>query len=384
MVLNELGFQRPSYDEILEEQIARAKTLFGETIDTSELTALGKYIRINVADIDTLYQTLEGVYYARFPNTASGTSLDRLCPFAGITRNVATFAKHTIKIVGEPHTTIEAGFEVATKDMDIIFHTVDDKKLNENGEASATVECNEAGTVGNVSVGSISEILNPSANVESVTHTSVVSLGKDRETDTDLRKRFNLALSGAGNNSNDAIRGAVMRVESVEDCKIVENTTSNTVGNCSPYSFECVVKYDNSTSNKQLIGEAILSKKPVGVSTSGTSSATVKDNAGKTHYIKFTPAETIYVDVYYVIQIDDEFEADGEQQIAERVTNYINSLKIGEKLYSYKLYSCISITGVVNVSGLDIRCNSSSLPSLEYNQIFRTTKSNMHCTFSRT
>ena len=55
MSLTEHGFERPSYNEILEAQINRAKTLFGETIDTGELTALGKYIRINVADIDNLY-----------------------------------------------------------------------------------------------------------------------------------------------------------------------------------------------------------------------------------------------------------------------------------------------------------------------------------------
>ena len=126
MALTELGFERPTYDEILENQINRAKTLFGDTIDTSELTALGKYIRINVADIDTLYQTLEGVYYARFPNTASGVSLDRLCPFAGITRNAATYARHKVTLTGTAGATIEAGFEVSNENQSAVFHLIDD------------------------------------------------------------------------------------------------------------------------------------------------------------------------------------------------------------------------------------------------------------------
>ena len=78
-MLTETGFYRPTYEELLEAQEMRAKELFGNDIDTSDLSVLGKYIRINVTDIDELYQTLEGVYNARFPNTSSGVSLERLC-----------------------------------------------------------------------------------------------------------------------------------------------------------------------------------------------------------------------------------------------------------------------------------------------------------------
>ena len=41
MGLTELGFERPTYDDLLEAQIARAKELFGEDIDTNETTPLG-------------------------------------------------------------------------------------------------------------------------------------------------------------------------------------------------------------------------------------------------------------------------------------------------------------------------------------------------------
>ena len=58
-VLSNIGFKRPTYAEILDAQIARAKTLFGDDIETSELTILGKYIRLNVYDIAKLYEELE-------------------------------------------------------------------------------------------------------------------------------------------------------------------------------------------------------------------------------------------------------------------------------------------------------------------------------------
>ena len=53
MVLTEKGYNRPTYSDILDEQIERAKVPFGEDID-DEKTPLGKYIRINAQDIAEL------------------------------------------------------------------------------------------------------------------------------------------------------------------------------------------------------------------------------------------------------------------------------------------------------------------------------------------
>lgn len=86
-MLTEQGYHRPTYDEILESKEQLARTLFGEDIETSEQTPLGKFIRIGAYDLSKAYEDIENVYYARFPNTASGISLDRLCVFVGISRN---------------------------------------------------------------------------------------------------------------------------------------------------------------------------------------------------------------------------------------------------------------------------------------------------------
>ena len=49
-MLNELGYTRRTYDDIIESKIQRAKELFGEDIETDETTPLGKLIRINAYD----------------------------------------------------------------------------------------------------------------------------------------------------------------------------------------------------------------------------------------------------------------------------------------------------------------------------------------------
>ena len=132
MPVTELGFVRRTFDEILADKITRAKELFGEDIDTSDLTPLGKYIRINAYDQALTEEEAEGIYYSIFPNTARGTSLDRLCPFAGVARNPATKARHIVKFYGTAEKTVPAGFLVAT-DSDISFATLEDIVFGESG-----------------------------------------------------------------------------------------------------------------------------------------------------------------------------------------------------------------------------------------------------------
>lgn len=98
MGLTEKGYQRRNYAEILEAKIQRAKELLGEDIDTSDQSVLGKYLRINAYDQAIAEEEIEKVYYARFPNTASGQSLDRLLIFAGISRNPALSAVYSVRV----------------------------------------------------------------------------------------------------------------------------------------------------------------------------------------------------------------------------------------------------------------------------------------------
>ncbi len=354
MALTELGFNRPTYDDILEQQEARAKTLFGETIDTSEQTALGKYIRINVADLDTLYQTLEGVYFARFPNTATGINLDRLCPFVGITRNSATYARHQITITGTVGATIEGGFEVSNENQSVVFHLIDDYVIGNDGTVTAYVDCNETGTIGNISPLSINTIVNPSADVDSIIGVSLVNIGEEKESDTALRHRFNEAVAGTGSGTPEAIKGAIMRINGVDGCTIVENTTDTTVDGIPPHSFKCFVLSDETSVTDQLIGEAIFSKKPLGITSSGAVSVDVQDESGNIHKIAFdrTAKKNVYIKI--MLTKNNYFEENGIDTIKNNLVNYFSELTNGDDVYLSALYSCINITGVVNVYSLEL------------------------------
>ena len=360
MAVDERGFLRPTYEELLENRIEQAKTLFGEDIDTSEYTALGKFIRLSVYDLETAWEQLEYVYYARFPNTASGTSLDRLLPFAGISRNPATAARHTVKFTGIKDFEIPVGFIVGT-DNNIQFYLENPVTIGEDGTATGTVACTQLGTAGNVPIGAISIIVNPSASVNSVQHLAVIELGENTETDNALRERFTKAILGSGSSTASSIYGAIMRISGVKDCTIIENDTEETDSAGRPsHCFETYVYAPGSLDNE--IAQTIFEKKPLGIQTYGTTTVTVvgdETTAKGGIAIKFTHVVETVIKVKATVKYDDDFPADGISQIKLAIMEYISGLGSGGDVILSALYGRIhSVPGVRETSSLQIAADS--------------------------
>ena len=351
MPLNELGFQRLTYDEILDIQIQRAKLLFGDDIDTSENSTFGKILRLFCLDASDNQEYGENVYLSAFPNTARGVSLDRLCPMVGISRNPATYAEHNITILGTAGATVDMGFLVAAGD--VVFHTVDYYTIGSNGKVSAIVECNDAGVIGNVSVGEINNIVNPTADVTGITHTSIEKLAIDVETDYSLRTRYGGALSGTGTNVIDSIRGAILRVSGVESVSIKENETDTTDSSgVAPHSFKCYVLAPHSASKE--IAKAIFSKKPVGIATSGTESETVYDISDNPHIVRFSWVTEVQVKAKCTIKTNSDYSDSSSQEIKDNLIERVSTYKVGQDVYASALSSEAYVNGVEGVIEMSV------------------------------
>lgn len=360
MVLTEKGFKRPTYSELLEGQEARARKLFGEDIDTSGESILGKYIRINVYDLDQCYELLEDVYYARFPNSARGQSLDRLCPFSGAVRDPATAAKIKVCFRGNAGAVIPAAFQVSGSGL--VFYADQDYTIGADGTAAACLNCSETGTAGNLPAGTELTVVNPDADIESVEFVEIAAYGQDKEKDTSLRVRFNKSVAGSGSATTDAIRGAIFRVPLVDGAVVIENEEEITVDGRPPHSFECYVLAPKS--QDQLIAKAIFSKKPLGIKSLGSVEVEVLDEGGKPHIVRFS--RTVRKDIRLKAEIltNQYFESDGTSQIKENLMEYINNLANGEPVYVSSLYGYIhGVHGVVNVQSLLISDNGTEYTS---------------------
>lgn len=355
MGLTVQGYHRPTYDEILATKIQKAKDLFGENIETDEKTPLGKFIRIGAYDLAKAYEDIENVYYARFPNSATGTSLDRLCVFAGITRNPATQAIHKIKVYGEAETVIGIG-ELVVSSGEITFYSANEYTIPTSGSVEVEVECTEAGEIGNVK--SITEIVNPTAEISHIEYIGISEAGEDEEPDVELRKRFSAAVEGAGSSNINAIRAALLRVPTVTSVGIIVNDTDATKDGRPARSFECYVY--GGVGYEQDIAEAIFDKCPIGIKTCSTSenpvTVTLNDDGGHEHTIYFSHTETVAVYVSMKIVTDAKFEGDeGIKQVKNAITTYIDSLGVGADVVLSTLYGHIhSVVGVVEVKELKL------------------------------
>jgi len=349
MVLTEKGFKRPTYDDLLAAQIARAKELFGEDIDTSGQSVLGKFIRINVSDLAECYELLEDIYYARFPGSARGQSLDRLCTFAGVIRDPATAARLKVRFYGNVGAVIPAAFAITGNDL--IYYIDVDYAVGPDGVAECYANCAEMGAAGNIPPGTPLTIVNPNPDLERVELVEIDVYGQERESDTSLRIRFGESVAGAGSASVDALRGALSRVALVDGVAIVENDTEETVDGRPPHSFECYVLAPES--QDQLIGEAIFSKKPLGIKSVGNVEVRVLDEGNKPHTVRFSRTIKKMVWIRAKVLTNQFFENDGVDQIKASLLEYINNLANGDCVYLSSLYGYIhDVHGVVNVQEL--------------------------------
>lgn len=355
--ITEKGFVRPSYDEILQTQIDRAKVLLGNDIDTSEESILGKFIRINVYDLNICYETLEDLYYSSFPNTARGQSLDRLGPFAAISRNQATQARIEVKIKGTAGTSVPAAFLLKSDKTQ--FYVVDSAVINSNGEVIVIANCVEDGEIGNLVTGSDLVIQNPRMDINSCEFIRIIQKGEEVESDKDFRIRFSNSLAGAGSSTSSAIKGAIYRVPLVDGVSIIDNSDGKN-SSIPPHSFACYVLAPESQYDE--IAKAIFDKKPLGIQCAGDIERTVYDAWGKSHIIKFFATTKTALSVSLKIKTNQYFGSSGLSQIKENIANFINNLANGEDVYYTSVFGYIhKVDGVVSVAELKIGKSGQSL-----------------------
>lgn len=356
-MITTLGLERPTYDDILQSQIQRCKELFGEDIDTSELSVLGKFIRIVVYDLAQAYEDIESTYYARFPNTSSGINLDRLCPYAGITRNPAIAATRKVEISGTANAIIKMGFLFSADETEteITYYTVEDVTLDSNGKGTVNVTCTELGTIGNVELGTITKITNPSVDVDRVKDVEVIAVGKAAESDYKLRKRWLQAIGGGGSGTAASIRSEIYRIQNVESVTVIENDSDHTdAQGRPPHSFEAYV-FAPLVGDTE-IAKAIFRKKPIGIKSYGNLSVAFLDDYDIERTVNFTRSTEVEIRVNIEIRVNNDFEGIiGKEKIAERISDYVMNLGNGEDVYRTKFYSFVhSVAGVVEVPSITI------------------------------
>lgn len=222
------------------------------------------------------------------------------------------------------------------------------------------VESEIAGSVIGLA-GTINIIETPVSGWLSVDNENDLAVGRDRETDAQLRLRRDLSLSTSAAATIPAIRKELGNVPGVTGVSVTENPNNfvDAAGR-PPHSVECVVAgaTDLDIANKlwQVHG--------AGIRTFGNTTVVIQDEEGNDQVVQFSRALPVYIWVRVTINDfynEEEFPENGEQLIIEKVVSFGNNLEVGEDVIPQRFY-CV-IYEVPGISDVTVELATSATPA---------------------
>jgi uncharacterized phage protein gp47/JayE len=163
------------------------------------------------------------------------------------------------------------------------------------------------------------------------------AMGREIETDAQVRVRRRALIRQTGNAAVDAILADVAKVEGVTQVFCFKNETILTDGDGVPgKSVEVLVQGGDDVA----IATALLGTVAAGIETHGTNSENVVDSQGFTWEIKFS--RPTVVEIYAEVDIvadavvpAGKFPADGDAQIKQAMVDFSFGLPVGGVQFSY-------------------------------------------------
>ena len=197
--------------------------------------------------------------------------------------------------------------------------------------------------------GSLTVIETVISGWDSFTNEEDAEVGKEIETDAELRLRREKTLAFPGACTVEAIRSKLLDIDEVEAAIVYDNFTEEYDSDGrSPKSLECVVL----GGENQDIFDTIWSTKPASIRLIGDVVGTITDSQGFVREIKFSrPTEvTVYLEIDLVT--NDNFPSDGEDTIVEKIIAYAKeNFSIGDTVITTMLYCPIhEVEGIEDVT----------------------------------
>lgn len=433
MSTNEFGiqddgsFERKYLDDIQASLLERAQAEFGDDVDLAPGSPHRQLIDLATLELADLWQELEGTYYAAYFPDAVGIQIDRILALAGVSRlerrgatGEVTFTASSAPVdpISIPEGTRVATPETETKPS-IPFRTTASATIPA-GATNVTqvpiralepwetaVDRQHLGNSTNVGANTITQILDPIAGVAEVTNPLPTGqsgtradgseynfvAGRDRETDAELKARYENSLGLGGNATLMGIRAAVYNVEGVTGADIEENTSMNDntgTGGLPPKSFRVttVGGADND------IAQAITETRSAGIQPYGSVTGTATLEDGSTYTAGFDRAVEIDIYVDVTVTVDSTFPDDGATRVENNLIRYIGGTttgganytgtEIGEDvLYDMVFSASMNVEGVF---GVDLTMGTTAAPTgttdivIDGQQVARTDPANINVT----
>jgi uncharacterized phage protein gp47/JayE len=398
--LDSNGLTIATVEEIVTDINTAMLSTVSSTLKLGGTTLLGQIIGIFAERLAVLWELAEAVYSSQDPDAATGEALVQVAALTGTIPLPASESTVTLTLTGTPATLVDAG-SVAGTAAGVQFETLEDATIaSATAWASATAyalgtvrrnasriylvtvagtsagsggpttdddaivdgtvtwrylgegtgyidveaQATETGALAAVS-GSVVEIVTPVSGWSSVINVLDAEVGREEESDEELRVRREEDLSNAGTSPVDAIRSALLQVDGVTAVTVFHNPTDGTVDGMPPHSVEALVQ----GGEDQDIWDALLASVAAGIRCFGDEDGTATDAVGNVHDVAFTRPDEI--EIY--VDLDVEYDArsyplDGDDQVIAAIVAYGDSLAAGVNVRSSAVSApAFSVTGVL-------------------------------------
>lgn len=318
------GLHIPQYSDIRDSLVATAKQIYGSDIYLESDSQDYQYISAVSNMINDAFLLVQAEYAARSPISATGAALSSLVKLNGINRLAATQSTVILTLTGTAGTVINSAI---VTDVNGINWGFDTATIGSGGTAIVTATCENYGSI-KAAPGEISIISTPTTGWTAVTNASAATTGIDLETDTQLRKRQQVAVAQPTRSVLEGLAGALESLIGVTRLKIYENDTdsANTYG--PEHSISVVIEGGVNAD----VAQIIYLKKTPGCYTNGSTSVGVTSGSLSTTTIRFYRPTAIEIDVVVNVKSIQSYTTQTTTDIKTSITDYINSLDIGANI----------------------------------------------------
>ncbi len=258
----------------------------GASFNLLPQTPEGQLVKRFAEQVADLWEFGEQAYNSKYPDTASGVSLDNARVLTNNFRIPATASvANNVTFTGTAGVTIPAGTQVSVQGSPgSIFQTVQDLVISGGGTVTGALVCTADGPV-IAPATKLSVIVTAVTGLTSVSNPTDAELGTLVETDAAFRIRSAQELNTSGTGTYSGLLQFVQKVANVSQVFLFINDTDVTdASGLLPHSVQLIVV----GGVDQDILNAIFAAKGAGIQTNGTVSGTVTDSQGTAHTVAFS------------------------------------------------------------------------------------------------
>nr|PZN76337.1 MAG: hypothetical protein DIU57_17435 [Pseudomonadota bacterium] len=346
------GFVAKTLEEIRQELIDQLRARISPSLSFEADSILGHIVGIVSEYVARAWEQMQAVYRSMYPDSAVGDALDGIAAITGVTRLPATPSRVIATISGVPGTVLPAGRVASVEGTGARFRTVEEVTIPEVGSIRVEMVAEDTGPIP-APAGTLTQIDTPVVGWESVINLEDAILGRNRETDEELRARREATLRAVGSGTFESLRAALLLLPGVRQVSLFENTSMETdAAGLPPKSFEAVIQ----GGDDETIFREIWRRKPAGILAHGTEVGQVEDSHGFLHEVRFSRPVEVPIYISIKIRKGSAYPADGSDRIKAALVTYGQSLEIGQHVIAARLYPVIfsAAPGILDVPLLAI------------------------------